>query len=118
MTLLPWALVAAGGAVGACARFGVGAFIVAQGWPSMVATGCVNVVGCFLIGLLYARTQDPNVRLALGVGVLGGFTTFSSFGRETLELLAAGRMGFAAASVAFNVIIGLVGVWFGQRVAG
>ena len=71
MTLLPWALVAAGGAVGACARFGVGAFIVAQGWPSMVATGCVNVVGCFLIGLLYARTQDPNVRLALGVAEVG-----------------------------------------------
>lgn len=118
MTLMPWVLVAVGGAFGACARFGVGAVVGAQGLPHAVATGFVNVVGCFLIGLLYARTQDPNVRLALGVGVLGGFTTFSSFGRETLELIAAGRIGVAAASVALNLALGLVGVWLGQRVAG
>lgn len=110
-----WLLVALGGALGTTARYALSLVVLGRGWPSAVGTGAVNVVGCFLIGLLYARSEDPLLRRVLGVGVLGGFTTFSSFGRETLELLRADRFDLALASVAMNLALGLTGVWLGQR---
>lgn len=118
MSAPDWILVALGGSVGACARFGVGLLVTGRGWPAAVGTGIVNVVGCAAIGFLYARTEDPTLRLGLGVGVLGGFTTFSSFGRETLELVQGGRIELGIVSVALNLGLGLAGAWVGQRVAG
>lgn len=110
-----WILVAFGGAVGTCARYGLGLFVVARGGSTAITTGVVNIVGCFLIGLLYAKTEDPLLRRVLGVGLLGGFTTFSAFGRETLEFLRADRLDLALASVGGNLLLGVLAAWLGQR---
>jgi CrcB protein len=83
-------LVALGGALGSLARFGVGsvsARLLGLGFPW--GTLLVNVVGGFAMGLLVARVgpQQEGLRLLLGVGFLGGFTTFSAFSLETVRLI-------------------------------
>lgn len=112
---MPYALlVALGGAVGALARYGVNVAVEARGQPGWIATATVNLVGALLIGLLYSRTTDPQVRALLGVGVLGGFTTFSTFGNDAVGMIAAGRVGLAAGYLGGSVLGGLVGVWLGR----
>lgn len=89
-------------------------------WLSMYpfATLLANIIGCALIGIawgLLGPNNDGNqtIRLLLIVGVLGGFTTFSSFGLETLELVQADRIGAASAYVLISVLVGLSAVWCG-----
>lgn len=82
-------------------------------------TLAVNVVGCLLIGGLSYLADErgllhPHVRLLLIVGVLGGFTTFSAFGNETLALLRAGEFVPALANVLLNVFLCLAAVWLGR----
>ena len=85
----------------------------------------VNIAGSFAIGLLAALVSADGQRL-LGadarafaiVGVLGGFTTFSSFSLETLELARGGALGAAGANVAFSVALCLFGAWLGFATAG
>lgn len=82
----------------------------------------MNVTGCFLIGmlmLLAVKTQavSPTLRIALGVGFLGGLTTFSSFGYETIALVENEQLLFALANVAMNLLFGLVAVWLGMSLA-
>lgn len=83
------------------------------------ATLTINVVGCFLIGLvmgtLPGRTQW--IQLFAVVGVLGGFTTFSAFGYETLTLFRSGQTGVALGYVAASVVVGLGATWVGQELA-
>ncbi|GAA4678250.1 fluoride efflux transporter FluC [Phytohabitans rumicis] len=103
------AAVAAGGALGAAARYGVG-----LAWPHFLATLVVNVTGCLLIGAL-AELSPPH-RLArpfLGTGVLGGYTTFSTYAVETRTLLADGRPWTAAAYVVGTLIAALAAVQLG-----
>ena len=83
-------------------------------------TLAVNALGCLLIGLvnqlgIEARVLPDAVRLPVTVGLLGGFTTFSSFGWESLRLLEAGRWAAAAANVVGSVLLGLLLVWLGTR---
>lgn len=123
MERLLW--VALGGSIGAAFRFGVNeavALWMSKGMdpgssPFPLATLLVNVAGCFLIGVLAPMAGDGRIgadaRLLLIVGLLGGFTTFSAFGWEVLELLRAGRLGAAAGVVALNNVLGLAGVWAG-----
>src|SRR5688572_32906789 len=92
-------LIALGGAVGTLARDGVGAALAGPSQRGGFAYGtlAVNLVGCFAIGLLSGWFADrwpvrEEYRLALIVGVLGGFTTFSSFGWETAAMLREGRV--------------------------
>jgi CrcB protein len=123
-------LVAAGGAVGAMTRYGVG-LLAAQlpGKPLPLATLSVNVVGCFLIGvagqyLLVAESAASGgdsssgwielVRHGLVIGFLGGLTTFSAFGWDTAALFQKGHAGLALANVAANVLVGLIAVWLGM----
>ncbi|MCD2197332.1 fluoride efflux transporter CrcB [Actinomycetospora endophytica] len=94
------AAVALGGVIGSLARWAVGvAWPTAHGaFPS--ATLTINIVGCLLMGVLVvhvaeARTAHPIVRPLLGVGVLGGFTTFSTFSVDTEQLLSGGHLGTA-----------------------
>lgn len=83
-------------------------------------TLAVNVVGCFLIGMLAARTNalSNDARLLLMTGVLGGFTTFSAFGLETVNLLRKGAWVMASGYVAASVIGGMLAVMLGLYVMG
>jgi CrcB protein len=87
-----------------------------------VGTLLVNVIGCLLIGFLNATFNGPipirpEYRIALIVGILGGFTTFSAFGWETVSLANEGQSLRAALNVVLSVVLGLVAVWIGVRLA-
>lgn len=106
-------LVAAGGAVGSLGRYGLAqALPPQQGWP--VGTLTANLTGAFLLGVLLevlgrrgAETPGvQRVRLALGTGVLGGYTTFSSLALEVERLLASGAAGTALAYAAASLVGG------------
>jgi len=107
-----------GGALGAGARYLVGgAFLRAVGPGFPWGTLAVNLIGGLLMGVLVgvlARTVNggEQARLLLGVGVLGGFTTFSAFGLETWQMIERGQMGIGFAYVAASVIgaVALTGV--------
>jgi CrcB protein len=114
-------LVAAGGALGSVARYKLSGYVLHHtvDWRFPVGTFSVNVVGCLVAGLLagLAEQRDvlsPDARLLLFTGVLGGFTTFSAFGLETMFLLKRGDVLVAAANVALSVAVGLVALWLGM----
>jgi fluoride exporter len=112
------AVIAAGGALGSAARYGAGVL-----WPhdpSQIAwsTFTVNVVGGFVLGMLMVFVTDvwaPHryVRPFLGVGVLGGFTTFSTYMLDTHALVAAGRVPAALGYLLGTLVLGLGAVWLG-----
>ncbi len=107
-------LVALGGAIGATARYGVG--LSAARWLGVAfpwGTLLINVLGGLAMGLLAARTApEDTLRLALGVGVLGGFTTFSAFSLETVRLLEH-QPGLAMLYVAASVLLCIGACWLG-----
>ena len=116
-------LVAAGGAAGSLARWGLGGWI--QGTTGAAfpwGTLAVNVLGCAAIGALAAfapRWGLPEPwRIGLQVGVLGGFTTFSSFGLETFRLASNGAPGRAALYVVATNLACLAAVWLAVRGSG
>jgi len=117
-------LIAAGGAVGAVLRYlvqrGVHGVVNTGGFP--LGTLVVNLSGCLLLGLLATYLQERTavpvqVRLAVTVGVMGAYTTFSTFSAETLYLLETDRVPTAAAYVGLSVMLGVLGVWMGQSLA-
>ena len=108
-------LVAVGGAVGSVARFGVS--VAMTRWLGLAfpwGTLTVNVLGGLAMGLLAARVgpESENVRLALGVGLLGGFTTFSAFSLETVRLMQH-QPGLAALYVIASVTLSVGACWAG-----
>ncbi len=112
-----------GGAIGAVARFALGTVI--QRLYSAVfplGTFLINITGSFLIGLfmmffLNRPAVNVNWRLFLVTGILGGYTTFSSFEWETLVALRAGAGVAASLNILLSVGLGLVGVWLGAAVS-
>src|SRR5206468_2011815 len=81
-------------------------------------TLAVNLVGCLLIGLFMDLVREhqafgPETRVVIVVGLLGGFTTFSAFGYETIELVRGGSLLLAALNVGGNVVVDLAAVWLG-----
>ena len=120
MTLL---LVALGGALGSVLRYKI------DGWVQAGAGGAfpwgilvVNVTGAFVAGLLMTvlleRTSvSDEVRTGLLVGVLGGYTTFSTFSLQSLDLADAGLWGYVALNVLASVAGALLAVWLGQQLA-
>ena len=119
-----WLAVGVGGALGSLARHGVNigaARWFGQGAP--YATAIVNIVGCLIIGLLAGSIAAGTLRLSeqarvfVFVGILGGFTTFSSFGLDTLTLVKSGATDAALANVAVQIIIGLGSVFVGYWAA-
>lgn len=116
-------LVAVGGALGSVARYLMASSIqVASGWEFPLGTVLVNILGCFLIGLLYVwlvARPDPRheLRALLMVGVMGGFTTFSSFSLETVTLFINGSYANAALNVALSLIACLAGTALGIALA-
>ena len=114
-------VVAAGGAVGALARWSVAEALPHDSGSFPWDTLLTNVLGCFLIGVLMVlvveRLPDhPLVRPFLGTGILGGFTTFSTYAVDTRALLGADRVIVAAAYLAGTVVLGLLAVLAGLRV--
>lgn len=117
--------VAFGSAIGGAARYGCAALAarwLGAGFPW--GTFIVNVSGSLLIGFLAALTAPdgrllaaPDVRAFLLIGILGGFTTFSSFSLETLNLVRDGEWLFAVANVVLSVVLCLVAVWLGYVAA-
>ena len=88
-------------------------------WRFPAGTFTVNVVGCLVAGVLAALAEkhdffEPDLRLLLFTGVLGGFTTFSAFGLETMHLLKRGDLAIAGANVLLSVAVGLVALWIGM----
>jgi CrcB protein len=121
------AAIAAGGAIGSLGRYAVEVALPHAASAFPWATFLVNVSGSAAMGLLvvWVMSMDrphPWLRPFLGVGVLGGWTTFSTFAVETRGLLAAGRPGVALGYVAGSLLVGLVavglGVSAGERVFG
>lgn len=111
-------LVGVGGFAGSCLRYAAGlAGARLAGVPTPWATAFVNVTGCFAIGLLAARPLSPEWRAFALVGVLGGYTTFSTFGYETFALLEQGRPALALANACGQVVLGLLAVFAGAAVA-
>ncbi len=111
--------IAAGGAIGAVARYLVTELMHAMcGRSFPYGTLTVNIVGSFLIGLLSMLilqrllAVEP-MRLFLLTGILGAFTTFSTFSLETLNLFNEGKMLFAGMNITLNLLGCLVAVWFG-----
>ncbi|WP_420454559.1 fluoride efflux transporter CrcB [Rubrivirga sp.] len=117
ITLRPFLLVALGGAVGAVLRYGVGLAALRVAGPGVPwGTWAANALGCLLIGLALPLARGDDVRLALLVGVLGSFTTFSTYSADTLLLWEAGRRGLAVANAAGSVAVGLAFVAVGLAV--
>ena len=117
------ACVAAGGALGTLARFGVAQWVQGH-WPqhAHLATLLVNLIGCLLIGYLYGLFLNRpdialEVRAGLTVGVLGGLTTFSTFSMDTLRLLEDGQLAVAFGYLACSVLAGLLATWAGLSFA-
>ncbi|GAB4139917.1 MAG: fluoride efflux transporter CrcB [Planctomycetota bacterium] len=108
-----------GGACGTGARYLLSGLVLhrlGSGFP--FGTLAVNVLGSFLIGVLMhvgltMETIPPSLRLALGIGVLGGFTTFSTFSYETVRLLEEGAFLLALANVATSLLGGLAACFLG-----
>jgi fluoride exporter len=124
--MFPLAVVAVGGAIGAVARYQAAVWMQTR-WPGPFPAGtvAVNLVGCFLIGLLAGMlesrpTLSPMVRLFVAAGLLGSFTTFSTFGLETIAAISRGHVVVAFANVAVSVMVGLsavaAGIWLGRLV--
>jgi len=115
---MSWLWVACGGAIGATIRYALGLLLakpqVAFPWP----TWWINITGCLLAGVFFALSQrypilQQDARLFFMVGILGGYTTFSSFGLETFLLLKQGQAWIALAYVLSSVVVGLLCLMLG-----
>ncbi|MDB5528642.1 MAG: crcB [Devosia sp.] len=113
-------LVGVGGGIGAMARYGA-SVLVGRVWPSgfPLATLLINIVGSLAMGLLIGwlakamPSWAAEGRLFLAVGVLGGFTTFSSFSLDTIALIERGEIGQAGTYVVLSVVVSVVCLYLG-----
>ncbi len=113
-----------GGFLGAVLRYLISGGV--ERWTENVnfphGTLAVNLIGCFIIGLLSHLLESRGIfgveaRLFIFIGVLGAFTTFSTFGNETLNLLREGDNLFALGNIAVHVVLSLGMVWLGRALA-
>ena len=115
-----------GGAIGSMARHGFNRLIHQRALGSTFPLGIflINILGSVVIGMIAGLLASGRMHLSyqartfVVVGVLGGFTTFSSFSLDTLTLLREGQLGYAMVNVLGQVTLSLVGVWIGFRVTG
>jgi len=112
-------IVGAGGFLGAVLRYGVNTAVVGRAGTFPLGTLIVNVLGCFALGLMAAWFDErPDLpvewRLAIGTGLLGALTTFSTFGVESIDLMRAGEPRLAMVSIVLNLALGLGAAWAGR----
>lgn len=117
-------LIGTGGFIGSVLRYLLSSYVqqLSKGFQFPFGTLVVNVVGCVLMGLLAELADQRSLisdetRGLLIVGILGGFTTFSAFGNETMNLLRTGELWQAGANVVGHIVLSLVAVWLGHSAA-
>jgi len=117
-------IIGLGGFIGAVLRYLVSSVTQAASGSAIFPYGtmCVNLTGCFVIGVfsLLAETRGmltAETRLFLFIGLLGSFTTFSTFGHETFNLIREGRPVLAGMNASAHLILGLLCVWLGRQSA-
>lgn len=117
-------LVGLGGFMGSVARYVLGGWALQAAATDRFPTGTfvVNLSGCLLVGVLAGLVERHAVwgagtRLFLFTGLLGGFTTFSAFGLETVGLMRRGELVLAATYACATVLLGVAAVWIGMRLA-
>lgn len=120
MSVLVWVGVAFLGGCGALARFGLTLLVADRFHPHLpLGTMAVNVTGAFLLGLLAGASVDGDARLLLGAGLLGSYTTFSTWMVETQRIEEAGKRRIAVLNVALSIVFGVaaaaVGRWLGLQ---
>ena len=114
--------IALAGLVGTLIRYWLGGFVARQyGENFPWGTLMVNLIGSFLAGALYQLAEErllisPALRPVILIGLIGGFTTFSSYGLQTFTLLRDGQIGLATLNVAVSNVLGLLMVWAGYVV--
>ncbi len=113
-----------GGFIGAVLRYAASGWVhrVLDAGSQPIGTLVVNVSGCLVLGLLAGLAElrgglAPDTRAFLFIGVLGGYTTFSTFGYETFQLLRDGQLFSAALNATANVVLGILGVWLGYALS-
>src|SRR2546423_1797127 len=112
-------LVALGGSIGAGARYGLAGLVQRFTTPYFpFGTFVVNVSGCFVFGILAGVAEHrfalgPEARAFLLIGILGGFTTFSSFTYETFQLLRDAEIMRASLNAGGQLVVGLIALWLG-----
>ncbi len=118
--MLELLVVGAGGFLGAIARYAAASYVQRLAGPGFpLGTFVVNILGCLIIGIAFAVVEtrpqlSGNFRLFVMVGLLGAFTTFSTFGHETYELLRGGAWGMALLNVTGSAAMCLVAVVAGR----
>ena len=114
-----WLAVAVGGAIGSMLRYGIGQLTTNVLGPTPVlATFTVNVSGSFLLGIFYTLCNERLVtsielRVLIGVGLIGGYTTFSTFSFETIRLIESGESFKAIANILTNLLFGISAAYLG-----
>jgi CrcB protein len=116
-------LIAIGGAIGSTARYVFSQFVQhATGTLFPIGTFAVNCVGCLVFGAIAGAAEQrvqmaPELRLFLLVGILGGFTTFSSYAFESYALLRDGQFLAASMNIVGQVVAGLAGMWIAMTLS-
>jgi CrcB protein len=115
-------LVGLGGCLGSIARYKIGGLVLhhSVGWRFPLGTFVVNVSGCLAAGLIAGLIErqgwfTPDTRIFMFAGFLGGFTTFSAFGVDTIFLLRRGEPALALAYVASSVLCGFAALWLAMK---
>ena len=123
-TVIRLCVVGLGGFVGAVFRYLISGWVQDRSGSIIFpfGTAAVNLLGCFVIGVLTFLVETRSylsveTRAFLLIGLLGSFTTFSTFGNETLGLIRSGRMDMAALYAGGQVVVGVLMVWLGRLLA-
>lgn len=112
-------LVGLGGAIGSMLRYAVTCIFAVTNYPAFIGTLCVNSIGSFLIGLFASLISKDFTLLLCTVGLCGGFTTYSTFSAQSLNLLQCGKYSTAFLYIISTLFVCLlftwIGIWVGKR---